>query len=757
MRKTFLLVIISLFFAVLRAGASESVQKSVSARQPWTETAALLAVGDTFRIQAAGTIVNTKLLSRERFKRIRFDLQNGPEGTYFVAKDHAERSSVRGPEKAVFPLPAVEQGRWPAYGLIGKIGEEGAVFFVGKDFTGRAESAGELFLGINDYDFSDNDGAFDVSIETNVPEIQNSVPPEISEGEPAGAPVPNAMVILIYVDGLKPDTVDEMISFGHLPNIKEIFYDRGIRLKHCFTVYESNTVVANSVFMTGRWPDATGIKNQAFFERFETTSRPFFKRLFRKEKYPRTYNLLSDLNVAPRLLKEHKVRAFYDYLGERYLSTISPINPATAPMAWPHTAVNEVENPFFVTTEAKDQIDQINGEYALHLMLNNPHGRLLLIWLPGLDDDGHITSYGQLGGARRNMALTDRLIGELGKSLEGQKKRPRTYMILFSDHGNMGGDNGTYNQPFHIGVDFLFDILKMNVRNAHYTRIHPGTNPDHFVYLDSMGRGQAKIYLPVGGSVSGDWTRPNTLYELQHYGLGPNRESVDLISSLASLNLSARNVFPEKTSPYPVDLVMTKVKKDLIYVRKHDGSEALIWAKREAGKDYFRYLPVRGVIEDQSGNLNYEEADIDPFGYLVHPAFHAGGDRNGFLNQYHDLDEWLEATFETDYPDAVVALWKVFGWSDALSHLTKARDPDMMLSANKGWNFFHEPIQGTDHGYLKAPSMRIPMMISGPNIKHGVISKPYRLINLTPTVFHMIRYEGKTDFDAAGIEGIYRA
>jgi len=66
-------------------------------------------------------------------------------------------------------------------------------------------------------------------------------------------------------------------------------------------------------------------------------------------------------------------------------------------------------------------------------------------------------------------------------------------------------------------------------------------------------------------------------------------------------------------------------------------------------------------------------------------------------------------------------------------------------------------VQSTDHGYLMAPSMRIPMMISGANIKSGVISKPYRLINLTPTAFEMIQYKGKTDFDDGPIEGIYNA
>ena len=63
---------------------------------------------------------------------------------------------------------------------------------------------------------------------------------------------------------------------------------------------------------------------------------------------------------------------------------------------------------------------------------------------------------------------------------------------------------------------------------------------------------------------------------------------------------------------------MIKVNKDLIYVRKHDGSEALIWTKKENGKEVYRYQPVRGFSQDYLGTLNYEEAsDKDPFKYLT--------------------------------------------------------------------------------------------------------------------------------------------
>ena len=54
-----------------------------------------------------------------------------------------------------FPGPSL-----PAYALIGKVGQNGAPFFVGSSYTGNATTSGELYLIVNDGVHADNTGSF---------------------------------------------------------------------------------------------------------------------------------------------------------------------------------------------------------------------------------------------------------------------------------------------------------------------------------------------------------------------------------------------------------------------------------------------------------------------------------------------------------------------------------------------------------------------------------------------------------------------
>jgi len=122
-----------------------------------------------------------------------------------------------------------------------------------------------------------------------------------------------------------------------------------------------------------------------------------------------------------------------------------------------------------------------------------------------------------------------------------------------------------------------------------------------------MGRGQAQIYLPVGDSTSADWNRPNTFYELTHYGLGPNRSPVNLIDALAAINLEDRNEFPGITPSRPIDLLFVKISSTLIYVRKTDGGEALIKISGDENNPFYQYVPVSGFSQEKNGDLKYKE------------------------------------------------------------------------------------------------------------------------------------------------------
>lgn len=567
----------------------------------------------------------------------------------------------------------------------------------------------------------------------------------------------DAKILFIFVDSLRPDVVDDMVAKGQLPTIKKLFYDQGMRFPNFFSTFPSLTVNAFTCLITGKWSDQSGLKAQSLFERFPTRKKNILKRIFFiPEHFPRFFNMLTAVDKAPEILKKNHVKTLYNYLGEKYHAAVVPISPSVIPPAWPHLATNDVNHPYRVVIEASQKLDSLNGKYALRYMVPDTRGKLFMIWFTEMDEAEHRCEWGQFGPeVRKKIEEVDQWIEKIYDGFTHQDKGKAPYVILFSDHGAYGGAHGVYNQPYYLGRDFFYKILKMNVRGPDYSISHPGTDMTSFTYIDNMGRGQARIFLPVTDGLSGNWNRPNTLYELTHYDLGPNRKPVNLIQELLNIDLSERNKFPEKIDSHPVDLLIVKLSKELIYIVKQGGAEALIRIEEKDGKLRYRYEPVRNVSQDANGNLTYEEnAAEDPFGYLKHPVFHAP-DPAKFIKEFHNDQEWLDATYETDYPDAVSLISHALGWKPGFSAMAKAQDPDIWLSATPGWNFRIEDINGTDHGSIYKDSLRATLMFSGPGIRVGTNPTPHRIIDVTPTLFQILNDPSKKDFDSIPIEGLY--
>jgi len=117
-------------------GSGSGNNVTVSARSQWTPTGITVRRGETVRITADGEI------------RISGD-----------SNDRATASGVVNQRfDAGAPLPRTLAGA-----LIGRIGN-GQPFGIGTSATIQAPANGQLFLGINDSNVSDNDGAFQVSI-----------------------------------------------------------------------------------------------------------------------------------------------------------------------------------------------------------------------------------------------------------------------------------------------------------------------------------------------------------------------------------------------------------------------------------------------------------------------------------------------------------------------------------------------------------------------------------------------------------------
>ena len=97
-----------------------------------------------------------------------------------------------------------------------------------------------------------------------------------------------------------------------------------------------------------------------------------------------------------------------------------------------------------------------------------------------------------------------------------------------------------------------------------------------------------------------------------------------------------------------------------------------------------------------------------------------------------------------------------FAWKPPVEDLAEARDPDLLVTASDGWSFRSDGGEGTDHGYPLATSMRISLFLAGPNIAHGVLPAPHRIVDVLPTILEMTGwpYDPKA-LDGKAIRGIY--
>lgn len=128
------------------------------------------------RLEPAEEVTTLRISARRSWTDIGIDLKEREEilivakGTWDGSGSDAPKPDLPcGPEGIVPPKWVEDLSPYPYHGgriheLLGKIGG-GEPFYVGRKYQGIVKTAGRLYLGINDWRVSDNDGYLDVRIE----------------------------------------------------------------------------------------------------------------------------------------------------------------------------------------------------------------------------------------------------------------------------------------------------------------------------------------------------------------------------------------------------------------------------------------------------------------------------------------------------------------------------------------------------------------------------------------------------------------
>jgi arylsulfatase A-like enzyme len=745
-----------------------AVDLQIAANQAWGDTGIDVVAKEPLTIRADGTV------SVGRSARGNYDDQTqvGPEGTFLYSEKVFKRD---------FPLASAGSGPAPCFCLIGRIGDS-QPFFIGRGRSWKPTETGRLYLGINDFDVSDNTGAFIAHIEKSSAvqpiSYEDFVPIDVTAGAPAGG----CSIVVFYIDGLRPDVVKEMAAMGHLPNINRLFIENGVWMSNAFTGFPSDTITSNGTMWTGCFSDRHGLKGQVSFSRRTLESKSYLDLMgpsrSARELAPQGLDrLLNEAGKAGvqtidgeeasrRWLARQTtgVPPIYEHLrqnGTDWSTGALPVMNDFPPIPWSRSLTKYV--PYMQYHKSWRYIDDANADYARNFLFERK-SPVTIIWLPETDSVSHHDySRGQFGTTRRTIARADVLIGQMLEEIAGRGQFDRTYFVLCSDHGHHGGRtmhlahfdiaNEFFYKPRVVSTDgaWVGGGLGLSVRQHRFWNKHPEDKAVNFVWLDADSDGAGRIFLPNQFYKSGQWYGKPRPADLLAYRIADTVAPVNLIGSLTA----TQAVHSDGTTQHPIDLVLAKLTNDSILIATQDRGNAVIHRKlNDKGKWIYRYLVVDHLRPTADGGIAYDEVqapETDPLGLAahIHPRL---------LTYYHDEARWLRLTALGKYPDCVVALSRHILWSDNLDEQEREHAPDLVVTARPGWCFGTEATPGTTHGYPFSDSMRPCLFISGPNIRRGArVEEPCRLADLTPTMLDMLGYRLETgDFDGHALRNIYQ-
>jgi len=285
----------------------------------------------------------------------------------------------------------------------------------------------------------------------------------------------------------------------------------------------------------------------------------------------------------------------------------------------------------------------------------------------------------------------------------------------------------------------------------------------------------------------------NTIYKLQNYvyALAPNGlvlnndGSLDVARSFLRLDyfallhgIAVRNNVQRSVTNRPIDLIATRLKRDLVLpsINERDLDEDVIWisagADRQAlllsrrsadGQLMLRYVRVSNLRQDADGKLQFKLIDWQPglpLEMFEDPNLAVpGNDRAAWLDQWHTDVEWLQALHRTHYSNGFVGLHEelarhhnerlsvddpgLSAGEKLMRHYARRKrelvEPDMLIVAHDHWNFDVRGFNpGGNHGSFFRISTHSVFMIAGganTNIPQGVaIEEPYDSLSLAPTL-----------------------
>jgi hypothetical protein len=254
----------------------------------------------------------------------------------------------------------------------------------------------------------------------------------------------------------------------------------------------------------------------------------------------------------------------------------------------------------------------------------------------------------------------------------------------------------------------------------------------------------------------------NTVHDIENYIVGPapgaGFQTINYFPLLAGL--AVRNNVQPRVGAHPVDFIAVRLPEappdeDAIWLYGDENRQAIIQSRHRNGDLNLRYLPVRGLRQDSSGEIHFEPAQWDngfPLRLWEDQEFAVPAEqRAAWLGAWHTELEWFQAVHKTRYSNGILALHEQFLRdplpSDLIARFNARRrrlaEPDFLIFASDHWNFNVRGFNpGGNHGSLLRISTHSVLMLAGGDetgIPRGlVIDEPYDSLSFVPTILTLM-------------------
>ncbi len=389
-------------------------------------------------------------------------------------------------------------------------------------------------------------------------------------------------VIMIMVDGMRPDYVERFVKQGNLTNISKYFYQEGTVAKNAFTSL-SLTTPSWSAILTGRDVDRTGIKGNELFDRFNKNIDNFLdgRRDLLEPKYRqhgRVYRLLRQANnplVIDYFNRGHE-RDSEGFIEDRFgkdsdvYMTVAPINDAFPTHVF-RTLIDNATHlddangdfqkaiiKFLYDKRGNYILDEDNVQQALKVITDtkSKKKKFIGIYLAAIDHYSHL----EAGKGLEAMNFVDNQIGKIVRAVNRSRYSNST-VVLVSDHGSISGPptgdpsarplgltitnlafflTGWYNYPGYEQYAFnataaLAPEGTFSLKNWREIQMQPYQchtlarilSEGKFKSCENIApetisagiTSSQTIAIPYANQESRDWQKPNNWFTLTNYGV----------------------------------------------------------------------------------------------------------------------------------------------------------------------------------------------------------------------------------------------